>query len=92
MVEFIDQERESYGVEPICRVLPIAPSIYHRCKHLAVNPEQRCERVKRDEKLIVDIIRVYENNLKVYGARKIWKQLQREQLAVVRQALPHYHP
>jgi transposase InsO family protein len=84
MVEFIDQERETHGVESICKVLPIAPSTYYRCKHLAGNPDQRCDRERRDEELKPEIARVYEENLKVYGARKVWKQLNREDIAVAR--------
>ncbi len=84
MVEFIDQERKSYGVEPICKVLPIAPSTYYRCKQLAAHPDQRCDRAKRDEELKPEITRVYEENLQVYGARKVWKQLNREDIAVAR--------
>ena len=84
MVAFIDQERETYGVESICKVLPIAPSTYYRCKQLAANPDQRCDRVKRDEALKPEITRVYEANRQVYGARKVWKQLNRENIAVAR--------
>jgi len=84
MAAFIDQEREAYGVESICKVLPIAPSTYYRCKHLKSNPEQRCDRAKRDENLKLEITRVYEDNHKVYGARKVWKQLNREDIPVAR--------
>lgn len=68
MVKFIDQEREAHGVESICKVLPMAPSTYYRQKHLAANPEQRCDRAKRDEELKPEITRVHEENLQVYGA------------------------
>lgn len=84
MVEFIDREREVYGVEPICEVLPIAPSTYYRNKHLARHPQQRCARVQHDEWLAPEIARVYEDNNGVYGARKIWKQLKRESIQVAR--------
>lgn len=84
MVDFIDQERELYGVEPICQVLPIAPSTYYRNKDLAHHPQQRCARVLRDEWLAPEITRVYEENNGVYGARKVWKQLKRESIAVAR--------
>lgn len=84
MVDFIDREREVYGVEPICEVLPIAPSTYYRNKHLAHHPQQRCARVQRDEWLAPEITRVYEENNGVYGARKVWKQLKRESIAVAR--------
>lgn len=84
MVEFIDQERDMYGVEPICNVLPIAPSSYYRSKHLVRHPEQRCARVQRDDMLAPEIARVYEENNGVYGARKVWKQLERESLSTAR--------
>ncbi len=72
---FIDQHREVYGVEPICSVLPIAPSTYYRGKVLSAYPERRSIRAKRDEHLKEEIARVWEDNHKVYGARKVWKQL-----------------
>ena len=84
MAAFIDQEREVHGVESICSVLPIAPSTYYRYKHLKSNPDQRCRRAKRDETLKPQITRVYEDNHKVYGARKVWKQLKREDIPVAR--------
>ena len=84
MVEFIDQEREMYGVESICKILPVAPSTYYRSKYLEANPDQRCERLKRDERLKPEIERVYEENQQVYGARKVWKQLNREDISVAR--------
>lgn len=84
MVEFIDRERDVYGVESICEVLPIAPSTYYRSKHLERHPQQRCARVQRDEMLAPEIVRVYEENNGVYGARKVWKQLKRESITVAR--------
>lgn len=71
MVAFIDQERERRGVESICKVLPIAPSTYYRSKHLSANPDQRSDRTRRDEALKPEIAHVYEENLQVYGARKV---------------------
>jgi len=73
MVSFIDQHRKAYGVEPMCAVLPIAPSTYYRCKYLQINPDKRSE-----EQLRVEIKRVWQENHGVYGARKVWKQLKRE--------------
>jgi len=84
MVAFIDQEREAHGVESICKVLPIAPSTYYRSKHLATNPAQSSERTRRDETLKLEVRRVYEEHLQVYGARKVWKQLNREGIPVAR--------
>jgi len=83
-VIFIDQNRSEYGVEPICKVLPIAPSTYYRSKHLQRHPEQRSARIQRDESMEVDIRRVWQENRCVYGARKVWKQLNRETIEVAR--------
>jgi len=76
MVAFIDQYREQYGVEPICKELPIAPSTYRRQKALEHHPESRSVRAKRDEQLVPEIQRVWEESHRNYGARKVWKQLQ----------------
>ena len=84
MVRFIDEYRHVYGVEPICAMLPIAPSTYYRCKDLEQHPEKRSCRVKRYEFLEPEVRRVYENNRSVYGARKVWKQLNRELIPVGR--------
>ena len=84
MVAFIDKYRRVYGVEPICTVLPIAPSTYYRYKDLELHPDKRSHRVKRYESLEPEVRRVYEENRSVYGARKIWKQLNRESIPVGR--------
>ena len=84
MVAFIDRERGVHGVESICAVLQIAPSTYYRYKHLEAHPEQRCMRAQRDVALKPEIERVYQENRCVYGARKVWKQLQREAFPVAR--------
>jgi transposase InsO family protein len=84
MIAFIDQYRSAYGVEPICRVLPIAPSTYHAQAHWRANPEAAPARVKRDAALKLEIQRVFDENFGVYGARKIWRQLQREGFEVAR--------
>ena len=84
MTAFIDQYREVYGVEPICKVLPIAPSTYYRCKALLSYPERRSDRVKSDEHLKSEIARVWDENHEVYGARKVWKQLKRESIKAAR--------
>ena len=84
MVEFIDRHRNQYGVEPICKELPIAPSTYYRCKSQSAHPEQRSDRAKRDEQLILDIQRVWEESHCNYGVRKVWKQLHREDIPVAR--------
>ncbi|GGO38499.1 hypothetical protein GCM10010991_35920 [Gemmobacter aquaticus] len=84
MVGFIDALRDAHGVEPICSVLPIAPSTYY--KHLAkrADPARLSDRVRRDEALRPEILRVFEENWRVYGVRKIWRQLGREGFDVAR--------
>ena len=84
MAAFIDQERENHGVESICKGLPIAPSTYYRFKDLEANPAKRCMRTRRDETLKPEIVRVFDENQQVYGARKVWKQLNRESISVAR--------
>jgi transposase InsO family protein len=84
MIAFIDDHREAYGVEPICKVLPIAPSTYHAHAAKRVNPEMRSKRARRDEALQVDIRRVFAENFEVYGARKVWRQMRREGREVAR--------
>jgi len=78
MVSFIDDQRNEYGVEPICAVLPIAPSTYHGHKALQVHPERRCRRARRDEVLRERIRQVWEENFAVYGVRKVWRELKRK--------------
>jgi transposase InsO family protein len=84
MVSFIDDHRGEYGVEPICKVLPIAPSTYYAHKAREADPALRPERARRDESLAVDIQRVWRENRTVYGARKVWRQLRREGVSVAR--------
>jgi transposase InsO family protein len=78
MIEFIDDHRGAHGVEPICKVLPIAPSTYHANAAKRVDPENCSARAKRDADLVPEIERVFEENFRVYGVRKVWRQLQRE--------------
>ena len=84
MVRFIDDHRTAYGVEPICRVLPIAPSTYYAHKACEADPTQRSARARRDEQLCVEIRRVWDENYRVYGVRKVWRQLYRERIYVAR--------
>ncbi len=84
MIAFIDDHRAVYGVEPICRVLPIAPSTYHRHVAERQRPDERSVRTKRDEDLSLAIQRIWAEHFQVYGARKVWRQLQREGIAVAR--------
>jgi transposase InsO family protein len=78
MIRFIDDYRATYGVEPICAVLPIAPSTYFRVRAQREDPTTRSARAQRDDDLRVEIQRVYDTNFRVYGPRKIWRQLRRE--------------
>ena len=84
MVGFIDKHREAFGVEPICKLLPIAPSTYHRSKALSQYPERRSARSQRDDQLMPEIQRVWQENHRNYGARKVWKQLNRESIPAAR--------
>ena len=84
MIAFIDDHRETYGVEPICRVLPIAPSTYHLHVTKRADPAKMSARARRDEALKVEIKRVFEDNYEVYGTRKVWRQLQREGFDIAR--------
>jgi putative transposase len=84
MVTFIDQHRAMYGVEPICAVLPIAPSTYFRHKGHQRTPETRSARARRDDELRAAIQRIWDANHQVYGPRKVWKQLRREGHTVAR--------
>lgn len=84
MIHFIDNHREEYGVEPICRVLPIAPSTYHKHDGKRPDPARRSERAQQDGRLSEEIRRVFTQNFGAYGARKAWRQLLREGFAVAR--------
>ena len=84
MVSFIDAHRKVYGVEPICRVLPIAPSTYHAHVARRVEPTRRSARARRDDALGPEVRRVFEENFRVYGVRKVWRQLRREGFNVAR--------
>jgi transposase InsO family protein len=84
MVAFIDDHRGRFGVEPICRVLPIAPSTYYESVKKRRQPELRSARSRRDDELRQEIERIWRENYRVYGARKVWHQLVRESVSVAR--------
>jgi putative transposase len=84
MVRFIDDHRATYGVEPICTVLPIAPSTYFRVRAQQQDASKRAARAKRDDELRILIQRVHDENFGVYGPRKVWRQLRREGHLVAR--------
>jgi putative transposase len=79
MIAFIDERKDRFGVEPICRVLPIAPSTYHAAHH-----RPRSARAVRDGELKMEIARIHAEHFGVYGARKVWRQLHREGITVAR--------
>jgi hypothetical protein len=84
MIAFIDDHREAHGVEPICKVLPIAPSTYHAHAAKRTDPAKLSPRAKRDVSLKVEVRRVFAENFAVYGVRKVWRQLRRESFAIAR--------
>ena len=84
MIAFIDEHRAAYGVEPICRVLPIAPSTYHEHAARRADPSRMPDRTKRDAELRQKVQRVFEESLRVYGVRKVWRQLRRKGVPVAR--------
>ena len=78
MIAFIDDHRAAHGVEPICKVLPIAPSTYYAHIARRRDPDRASARVRRDAHLRGRIQRVFDDNFRVYGVRKVWRQLRRE--------------
>ncbi|WP_156309678.1 IS3 family transposase [Novosphingobium sp. AAP93] len=84
MTAFIDEHRDEYGVEPICRVLPIAPSTYHERVAQRRDPSRLSARAQRDEAMKPEVRRVFDANFKVYGVRKVWRQMQREGFDIAR--------
>ena len=84
MIAFIDDHRGAYGVEPICKVLPIAPSTYYAQVARRADPTKRSARARSDATLTIEIWRVFEGNFQVYGVRKVWRQLRREGFDVAR--------
>jgi transposase InsO family protein len=84
MVAFVDAHRDEYGVEPICAEMPIAPSTYYEAKARQADPRRLPRRVQRDAELCNSIQRVWGENFRVYGVRKVWRQLRREGVPVAR--------
>jgi putative transposase len=82
--DFVDKHRHTHGVEPICKVLQIAPSGYRRHAAHQRNPDLRCARAKLDDTLKPEIQRVWQANMRVYGADKVYKQMRRERITVAR--------
>ncbi|OLI96304.1 transposase, partial [Xanthomonas oryzae pv. oryzae] len=88
MKRFIDDHRDVHGVEPICKVLPIAPSTYYAHAAQRADPELRSARAKTDVALTPEIRRVWDENFQVYGVRQLWRQMRREESAVTRGTPP----
>jgi transposase InsO family protein len=84
MVTYIDDHKDRFGVESICAVLPIAPSTYYANKTQHRGPDRRSARARRDAELKPEIQRVWDDNFRVYGVRKVWRQLKREGFVVAR--------
>ncbi|MDL2404004.1 IS3-like element ISRtr2 family transposase [Rhizobium calliandrae] len=84
MISFIDEHRSKFGVEPICRLLPIAPSTYYDAIAKRTDVDRLSARARRDAAMKVEIRRVFNENFQVYGVRKVWRQLQREGFDIAR--------
>jgi transposase InsO family protein len=84
MIAFIDDHREAHGVEPICKVLPIAPSTYPAHAAKRADPAKLSARAKRDVSLKVEVRRVFAENFAVFGVRTLWRQLRREGFDIAR--------
>ena len=80
MVSFIDTQRQIYGVEPICAMLPIAPSVCYEHRARQAYLKRLPKRAKRDAYLRTEIRRVWNDNFRVYGARKAWRRLLRDEI------------
>ena len=84
MYDFVDKQRDAFGVEPVCEVLQIAPSAYRRYAARARDSSLLSPRAQRDAALAPKIEAVWNANFQVYGADKIWKQMNREGVRVAR--------
>jgi transposase InsO family protein len=84
MISFIDEHRSVFGVEPICRLLPIAPSTYYENVAKRLDVDRLSVRARSDIGMKIEIRRVFNENFQVYGVRKVWRQLQREGYDIAR--------
>jgi len=92
MIAFIDDHRGAHGVEPICKVLPIAPSTYRAHVAKRRDPAKLSARARQDAALKIEVRRVFDDNFAVYGVRKVWRQLKREGFDVARCAVSRLAP
>jgi putative transposase len=90
MIAFIDEHRAVHGVEPICKVLPIAPSTYHSHAARRTDLSKAPARWRSDADVSVAIRRIWDENFQVYGVRKVWRQLQREGIDVARCTVAYF--
>ncbi|GEC62007.1 hypothetical protein GOX01_23380 [Gluconobacter oxydans] len=84
MTAFVDEHRAAYGVEPICKMLQIALSAYYERLRKRREPGRRSVREQRDAELKPEILRVFSEHFGVYGVRKVWRQLLRENITAAR--------
>src|SRR6202020_2851829 len=84
MIAFTDDHGGAQGCEPICKVLPIAPSTYHAHVAKRREPAKLSARARQDARLKIEVRRVFDENFRVYGVRKVWRQLKREGFDVAR--------
>ena len=84
MVDFIHNNKDLYGVDAICRILPIAPSTYYRTLDLCENPEHRAKRDLHDLHHAEEIKRIWKESSGRYGVRKVWQKLKREGYIIAR--------
>lgn len=83
MVKFIDDERATYGVELICKVLPLTPSTYYAHKDQQANPEKQSKRMQNDAYTLKQIKQIWQNSGCRYGARKVWQQLEKDGFSTI---------
>jgi len=84
MIAFIQDHRSQHGVEPMCRVLQVAPSTFYEHQAIARDPDRASDRAKRDRDLRPELLRVWQKNRSVYGARKLWHAMKREKFDIAR--------
>ena len=84
MISFIDDHRSVFGVEPICKLLPIAPSTYYEVIAKRLDVDRLSVRARCDMAMKIEVRRVFDENFRVYGVRKVWRQLKREGFDVAR--------
>ena len=87
MIAFISDHREAHGVEPICKVLPIAPSTYYADVARRRDPAKLSARARQDAAMKIEVRRVFDENFRVYGVRKVWRQLKRDGFDIARCAV-----